>query len=199
MLSKLTAKITKTRLNIPLVFLLSVIPDVDLLIPFVEHRGPFHSILLTVVVFVPFFVKYRKRASPYFAALIQHLLIGDYVAGGGIQLLWPLTSQPYGLDVGIESPISIALEWAIFLVSAVIMIKTKDIYKLPQPNPSNLILGVPTFTVLLPTFLAFPLHVPLALVPPHILYLGIFLISLSKYSQLAIAKSMHKKQKEKPT
>jgi hypothetical protein len=38
----------------------------------------------------------------------------------------------------------------------------------------NLVLTVPIFTVLLPTFLGFPLRVPILLVPPHLFYLAIF-------------------------
>jgi hypothetical protein len=39
-------------------------------------------------------------------------------------------------------------------------------------------LAIPTFTVLLPTFLAFPLDVPISLLPPHLIYLAIFIASL---------------------
>jgi hypothetical protein len=59
------------------------------------------------------------------------------------------------------------------------MIKTKDAYPLLQPHNSNLILTIPTFTVLLPTLLAFPLEVPIALIPPHIVFIALFTASLS--------------------
>jgi hypothetical protein len=165
-------------MNIPLILTLSVIPDIDILIPFVEHRGPFHSILMTTIVFIPTFVLYRKRVVPYFAALIQHSLIGDYIAGGRVQLFWPLTSQPFGIEISIRSQTNITLEWLIFLAAATIFLKTKDTRALLQPHNSNLILAIPTFTVLLPTFLAFPLDVPIALIPPHVICLILFLTSL---------------------
>jgi len=164
--------------NIPLVLTLSVIPDVDILIPFVEHRGPFHSIITATIIFIPLFALYRKTAFPYFGALVQHSLIGDYIAGGRVQLLWPLTSQPYGIELSIKSPTNITLEWLIFLAAAIAMLKTKDVQTLLEPHNSNLILAIPTFTVLLPTFLAYPLDVPIALVPPHIICLILFLASL---------------------
>lgn len=176
-LAKLTTQVTKTEMNIPLVLTLSVIPDIDLLVPFVEHRGPFHSIIMASVIFMPVFALYRRKALPYFVALIQHSLIGDYIVGG-VQLLWPLTQQPYGLNVNIFSLANITLEWLLFLSAAMVMFKTRDMLVLFQPHGSNMILAVPIFTVLLPTFLAFPLHVPMALVPPHIIYLILFLTSL---------------------
>jgi len=70
------------------------------------------------------------------------------------------------------------LEWLIFITATIIMLKTKDAQKLLQPHNSNLILIIPTCTVLLPTFLAFPLNVPIALMPPHIIYLILFITSI---------------------
>lgn len=175
---KLTAQAAKVEMNVPIVLTLSVIPDIDILIPHVEHRGPSHSLLMAVIVFIPLFVLYGKMASPYFAALIQHSLIGDYIAGYGVQLLWPLTPQHFGVDINIRSPTNITLELSIFLVATAIMLKTKDLHALFQLHNSNLILAIPTFTVLLPTFLAFPLDVPSELILPHILYLILFLTSL---------------------
>ncbi|MEM2118906.1 MAG: metal-dependent hydrolase [Candidatus Bathyarchaeia archaeon] len=187
--SKLAAQATNTKINIPLVLTLSVIPDVDIVIPFVEHRGPFHSIIMSFVVFAPIFALYRKRAFPYFIALIQHSLIGDFIAGGTLQLLWPLSTQTYGMEISIRSSTNIMLEWLTFLSAAVLMVKTKDAKTLLQPRNSNLILAIPTFTVLLPTFFAFPLEVPIALVPPHITFLILFSASML----ISVKKLKHEK------
>ncbi len=176
--SKLTAEVTKTRLNIPLALTLSVIPDVDILIPFLEHRGPTHSIITAIIIFIPLFTVWRSKVLPYFVALVQHSLIGDFIAGGRIQLLWPFTHQVYGIEVTIKSSTNMALEWILFLTSAIILWKSRDIQTFLQPHNSNLLLFIPTFTVLLPTFLAYPLDVPLALLPPHILFLTLFSVSL---------------------
>jgi len=177
-LGKASAKIAKTELNIPLVLMLSIIPDIDIVTPFLEHRGPAHSILMLFIVFIPIFSFYRKKAIPYFLALIQHSLLGDYIAGGRIQLLWPLTTGYYGMEISIKSQTNITLEWIIFLASIIIMLKTKDIVAFFQPHNSNLILAIPIFTVLLPTFLSFPLDVPAWLIPPHLVYTFIFLTSI---------------------
>jgi len=176
--SKTSAKLLKTNFNIPVVLMLSVIPDADLLFPFLQHRGPTHSIITALIAFVPFFLIYHKRAIPYFVALAQHSLVGDYLAGGRIQLFWPLTTQEYGTRISIQSETNIALEWIMFVALMIVMLWTKDIAKFFQPHSSSLILSIPIFTVLLPPFLAFPIEVPPILILPHIVYLILFLAAI---------------------
>ena len=171
--------------------MLSVIPDIDILIqmlvPAVEHRGPTHSIIMAFIVFIPIFAVYRKKAAPYLVALISHSLIGDYIVGGGVQLLWPVTTRCFGMSIGIRSQTNITMEWTLFLISIIILLKIKDTATLLQPHNTNLMLTIPTFTLLLPTFLSFPLDVPIWLIPPHLAYMSIFsasiIISLFKPSR----------------
>ena len=177
-LSKTSAKMFKTNLNIPLILTLSVIADIDLLIPTLQHRGPTHSIIMMLIFFAPFFAIYHKKETPYFIALIQHSLIGDYLTGE-VQLLWPITTYSYGVNLSIQSQANITIEWMSFAACAFIMIKNNDVAKLLQPHISNLTLTIPTFTVLLPTFLSFPLKVPYLLIPPHLFYIVIFLVSIT--------------------
>jgi len=136
-----------------------------------------HSVLVMLIAFAPFFAAYQKKAVPYFLALVQHALIGDFISGG-VQLLWPLTTQPYGIGVAIRSQTNVGIEWIAFLAAVIIMIKTRDITKFFQAHKSNLLLAIPTFTTLLPTLASFPLGVPLWLVPPHIFYTVIFSIAI---------------------
>jgi membrane-bound metal-dependent hydrolase YbcI (DUF457 family) len=176
-----TSKAFKTNINIPLILLLSVIPDIDILIPQLQHRGPTHSIITAVIFFIPFFIIYRKKATPYFTALTQHFLIGDFIAGGNIQLFWPITTQHYGIEIGIKSPINITAEWILFISSAAIMLKTNQTATFFKPHHSNLLLFIPLPTVLLPTFLNYPLNVPAWLIPPHLAYTFIFSASVIIY------------------
>ncbi|MFQ5836465.1 MAG: hypothetical protein ACE5HG_01280 [Candidatus Bathyarchaeia archaeon] len=53
-------------------------------------------IIVSCPLFLPAFLLFGKRATPYFVALIQHSPIGDYLTGAGIQLLWPIASDRYG-------------------------------------------------------------------------------------------------------
>jgi len=175
---KLTAKSLGVNVNLPLLFLASVFPDIDLLIPGLVHRGPLHSVILFCLVFLPIFAIYKKRAAPYFVAVIQHIIIGDYLIGGDLQLLWPLTSNLYGFFIEGGSLIHVALEWGLFIISMAFMVKTKDIFFLFKPHPSNMILVIPLLTVLLPTLISFPMYVPLALLVPHIIYLILFIIPI---------------------
>jgi membrane-bound metal-dependent hydrolase YbcI (DUF457 family) len=172
----------KTKINIPTVLMLSVIPDVDILvgifIPTFEHRGPTHSVIMALIVFIPIFAVYQKRATPYLIALIQHSLIGDFMVGGQIQLLWPITTGYYGINMNMKSQTSIAAEWTLFLISIIIMLKAKDTATLFQPNNTSLILSIPTFALLLPTFVGFPSDVPAWLIPPHLAYIFIFSTSV---------------------
>ena len=175
---KAASKILKVELNLPLTFLVSVLPDIDLLIPGLQHRGPLHSVILFCLIFLPIFAIYKKRAAPYFIAVIQHIIIGDYLIGGDLQLIWPLTTNTYGFHICMTSLINVALEWSLFLISMTIMIKTKDIFLLFKHHSSNMILAIPILTVLLPTIISFPLYVPLALLIPHIVYLILFSIPI---------------------
>jgi hypothetical protein len=186
---KLTSKSLDVNVNLPLLFLASVFPDIDILIPGLVHRGPLHSVILFCLVFIPIFAIYKKRAAPYFVAVIQHIIIGDYLIGGDLQLLWPLTTNTYGLPIGMGSLIHVALEWGLFIISMTFMIKTKDIFFLFKPHPSNIIVAIPVMTVLLPSVISFPLYVPLVLLIPHIIYLILFTIPLLVDLKLTLTKT----------
>jgi len=188
LLGKTCAKFLKVNINIPLILVLSVVPDIDIIFEFLLnaeiHRGPTHSLITAILVFIPFFVLYRKKVTPYFVALISHSLIGDFLIGGQIQLLWPLSTSEFGLHeagfvyIGIAYPINIALEATLFIIATIIMFKTRDLFNFFRDSKLNLILSVPLFTILLPTFIGYPLTVPLLLILPHLFYLALFSASV---------------------
>jgi len=187
LLAKASGKLLKVNFNIPLVLVLSIIPDIDILFePLIAniHRGPTHSIIVAILVFIPFFVLYRQKAMPYFVALASHFLIGDFLIGGQLQLLWPLSTNEFGLHelgfpyIGIYSPINIALEFTLFTIALIVMLKTRDLFHFFRGNKLNLILIIPIFTVLLPTFASYPLSVPILLVLPHLFYFVLFSVSV---------------------
>jgi len=165
------------NINIPLLFLMSVLPDIDLLIPGLHHRGPLHSAILFSLLFLPIFILYKKRAIPYFVALTQHILIGDFLTGW-TQLIWPITTNWYGLGIKIASLTNILAEWALFLASTAILFRTRDVWLLLQQHQSNMILTIPVLTVLLPASISFPTYVSLELLMPHLLYITLFTLSI---------------------
>jgi hypothetical protein len=176
---KATSRLLDLDVNIPLLLVAAVIPDIDMVIPGLEHRGPAHSIILLTLVLIPAFIKYRRKAAPYYIALIQHPLVGDFLTDGqGPQLLWPITTANYGLGLPMQTVASVSLEWLVFIGCIAVMLYTKDLHRLFQRHQSNLLLIIPLATVLLPAVFSFPLCVPLALLIPHLTYLTIFTISI---------------------
>jgi hypothetical protein len=183
LLAKGSGKLLKINFNIPLVLVLSIIPDIDIVIGYLLnteiHRGPTHSIIVAVLVFIPFFLYYRQRATPYFVALVSHSVIGDFFIGGQLQLFWPLSTSEFGLTyISIYSTVNVVLEFTLFVIATVVMFKAGDIYRFFRNSKLNLVLAIPIFTVLLPTVASYPLHVPLLLVLPHLFYLVLFSISV---------------------
>jgi membrane-bound metal-dependent hydrolase YbcI (DUF457 family) len=185
LLGKPAAKLLKVNLNVPLLLVLSLIPDADLLFGgLISHRGPTHSVVTAVLVFVPFFVFYRKKAIPYFIGLVSHAAVADFLVGGDLQLFWPLTSADFGLHelgsyyITINSSVNIALELTLFAVATLVMFKAGDLRGFFQNKKSNLILVVPIVTVLLPSVVGYPLAVPALLVPAHLFYLVLFGVSV---------------------
>jgi len=136
LLGKASAKTLKVSPNIPVLLVLSLLPDIDIIFANLTglelHRGFTHSLFFAVVVFLPFFVIFGKRAGPYFLALISHAFIGDFFIGGQLQLFWPFTTATFGLHeagsiyIDIYSRLNIALELSLFTAATVVMAKTGD-------------------------------------------------------------------------
>ena len=183
LIGKIASTTLNIKINLNLLFLVSVLPDIDIIIPGLMHRGPLHSILVFSILFIPIFFVYKKSVIPYFLAVMQHILIGDFLTGG-IQLLWPVSMKMYVFNFGIDSFASIFLELFLFLVSLTILFKTKDIFSLFKQNTSNMIISIPLFSVLLPATMRYPLYVPLVLLVPHLFYMGVFALSILKNLKL---------------
>jgi len=174
---KVADRLLKVKSNIFLLLLVSVIPDIDILIPGLEHRGPTHSLIIFGILLIPIILLYGKKAVPYSIALVQHSLIGDCITEG-TQLLWPLTSHIYGTGMEITSLPNILLEWCLFLIFIAFAFKTKDIWFFFQHHRFNLLLSTPLFAVLMPTVFNFPIYVPLELLIPHLTFLLLFTLSI---------------------
>jgi membrane-bound metal-dependent hydrolase YbcI (DUF457 family) len=176
---KASAKLQAVKANVPTILVLSILPDADILLqPFIPgiHRGPTHSIIVLSLIFLPIFLIHRKKAVPYFVAIVSHPLIGDFLVGR-TKLLWPLQTS-FGIGIPITSSTNVVLEWSLFLLSIILMLKTTDMHTFLEPHLSNLLLCIPAFTVLLPTIASFPLGVPVWLEPPHLIYMLIFVVAI---------------------
>jgi membrane-bound metal-dependent hydrolase YbcI (DUF457 family) len=195
LLGKGSSKAFHIKLNIPILLVLSILPDVDIIYDFFTgsdlHRGPTHSIVVALIVFIPLFIIYRKKAIPYFLALISHPLISDFFTGGRVQLFWPFSTTQYGLHelgsyyIGITDPVNIALELSLFLMATLVLYKSGDWKVFFKNNKTNLVLIIPIATVLLPSTIGYPFSSPLLLTEPplaiaHLFYLVFFSIAILK-------------------
>lgn len=175
-----SSKLLKVKANLPLLLTVSVLPDIDLIFRFLQHRGPTHSLITFTVLMVPFFLIYRKRAVPYYAALLSHSLIGDFFTGG-VELFWPLSHSMIGLDIGVRSMTNVLIELALFAVTLVLLFGTRDIKEFLHPGNHNLVLFIAFFAVLGPMLQfgrGFEAILPTLLVVPSLFYLGLFAYSM---------------------
>jgi len=178
--AKVFQKFLRTDINLPLIFFLSLIPDVDLLIPGLVHRGITHSIIVLTLVFIPIFLLYRKNSIPYFVAIGQHPLIGDFFTGG-IQMLWPVTSNWYGYWIDVSGIANISVEWASFLLAMIILVKTNDLRLLFRSQRSNLLLTIPSGGIFVSSFTGMSIRAPTVLLIPHLVFLAIFTFSIMNF------------------
>jgi membrane-bound metal-dependent hydrolase YbcI (DUF457 family) len=195
LLGKGSSKALHTKINIPILLVLSILPDIDIFFDFVTgaqiHRGPTHSIIVAILVFIPIIIYFGKKAIPYLLALISHPLIGDFIAGGQLQLFWPLTNTEYGLHelgsfyIEIWDPINIVLEMLLFVFAMLVLYKSGDWKVFFKPDLTNLVLIIPITTVLLPSTIGYPFSNSLLLSEPalaiaHLVYLVLFTIAILK-------------------
>ena len=203
LLGKGSSKSLRLKLNIPILLVLSILPDVDIIYDFLTgseiHRGPTHSILVSILVFIPIFIIYRKKAIPYFLALISHPLIGDFFIGGKLQLFWPLSSNEYGLHelgsyyIGIFSSVNIALELTLFVIATLVLYKSSDWKAFFTSKKTNLILIIPIATVLLPSTIGYPFSNSLLISEPPLALAHLFYLALFSIAVLKTLSAMYKK------
>ena len=192
-----SSKLAKVKVNLPLLLVASVLPDVDLFFTFVMHRGPTHSIITITVLMIPFFVVYRKQAIPYYAALLSHILIGDFFTAGGAELFWPLSQNLFGaLDIGMTSLTNMLTESGLFLVTLPIMYKLGDLQTLLKPHNKNWALIIPLGAVLGPLFGVG--HRPESALPIPLVFPSLFYVFLFAYSMFVELRGWRNQAKEKP-
>jgi membrane-bound metal-dependent hydrolase YbcI (DUF457 family) len=172
-----SSKLLRIKANLPLLLAASVIPDVDLILRFLMHRGPTHSIITMTVLMIPFFVVYKKQSLPYYVALLSHSLIGDFLTGG-VQLFWPLSNNWFGIfNIDVRSLANVSAELVLFVISLSLMLKLGDLRTLLKPGNRNLWLIIPFGAVLGPMIQlgrGMESSLPLLLLVPSLFYLVLF-------------------------
>ncbi len=193
-LGKTSSKLSKVKVNLPLLLAASVLPDVDLLLRFLTHRGPTHSLLTITVLMVPFFLLYRKRAIPYYAAMLSHILIGDFFTGG-VELFWPLSHSTFGvLNLDTAGLLVSTIELILFLLTLPFMYKLGDLKTLLKPDNKNWALIIPLGAIIGPLVSLGRGRedaLPALLIIPSLFYIGLF-----SYSLFVWFRARHTKDKD---
>jgi hypothetical protein len=109
----------------------------------------------------------------------------------GVQLFFPISSNWYSAGSETYRQAYTLIEFTLFAVFLIALLATKDIRKLTEAHPSNLLLIIPLITAALPVFFEFPIRVPPTLIIPHL----ILIILLTIFILIDIAHAVHKTTK----
>lgn len=89
-------RVTGKNFNLGVIWVFSLLPDLDLVVPGLVHRGPSHSVVVALLFFY-------RGSLPYLVSLLSHSLIGDYFTAFGCQLFWPFASSWFRYEYALCS------------------------------------------------------------------------------------------------
>ena len=167
--------------NLPALWTLSLLPDIDLLIPGLEHRGPTHSIIVALLIFIPLFIIRYRKTVPFFAALATHSLISDYITDGGVKLFWPISSEwvKYENTIMMGTKLETYVELTLFSLLILTLIILKDYNRLLDSDRRNMLFFIPLCTIVLPIMFKYPVEIPDILIIPHLILLSLIAVSFT--------------------
>jgi membrane-bound metal-dependent hydrolase YbcI (DUF457 family) len=125
-----TSKYTGERMVIPVVWIASMLPDLDAFFyRYMVHRGPSHSIIVAVVASISVLIVFGRRSLPYLAALASHILIGDYFVPP-TQMFWPLSNAWYGAPqmFQLHGTVELLVEVFLFALMACVILFRRRIF-----------------------------------------------------------------------
>ena len=151
----------KGKLFMPLVLMLGIAPDIDLLLRgfSVIHHTFTHSFFFWLIVFAPFFAVFRPKSVPYFIAVAQHFAFGDFLVGN-VMIFWPFSQSYFGFNIAMTSMLDVALETAGLLLAAGISYYKNDLRRILSIDIRNLLMFLPLLA-LLTSMLIFAVDWPL--------------------------------------
>ena len=126
-------RVTREKINIPLVWFFSILPDLDLFIPGLQHRGPTHSVVIAALFYLPILLT-LKRGLPYFAAVASHSMIGDYI-NPPVQMLWPISNVWFEAPLRVKGATQFIVEIVLFSIMVLFIIRSRARTRAPL-NPS---------------------------------------------------------------
>lgn len=146
------------KLIIPLILLLGIIPDSDLLLDTfgIMHRTVTHSFLLWTLIFIPLFIMFRLKSLPYFVAVVQHFAFGDILMGK-VMIFWPFNRSYIGFGFAMPSTFDVAMETAGLLIAAAIIIYSGDLRRTLAVEKRNTLMALPLMAIII-SGLFFAIH-----------------------------------------
>lgn len=168
--AKLVSKKIDVSLNIPAIWGLSLLPDIDFLIPGLKHMGPSHSIILVLIIFIPLFLMRGKEVVPYFVGLASHTLLGDCITNRSLMLLWPISSRWVSFHLRLRA-LKTLYEISLFVIFLIVFYLSRDHTRVHAYRFSNFLLMMPLTATVLPLIFHYPFKIPRNLTFPHMLML----------------------------
>jgi hypothetical protein len=135
----------KHKLFFPAVLLLGILPDIDLFLGSygVYHHTFFHSIFFWFIFFLPAMISLGwKLVVPYFAALLQHFVFGDFLVGD-VMLFWPFDYGFFGFNSNMLSVYDVVLEITGLVLAFVVLYYRNDLKSLLYVNLRNIFMVFP--------------------------------------------------------
>jgi hypothetical protein len=142
------------RLVIWLALVAGILPDVDIFFAGLGlvHHTYTHSLLLLLPI-AGVLVWWRRDSLPYVAGVLQHMLVGDFLANS-VPLLLPLAAVRVGLELGMPSAADSLIESGSLALMLVVMWRSGDLRRLFDGGRSNLLMLIPLLTMSSLTWLA---------------------------------------------
>lgn len=114
--------------DVSIALLYSLLPDIDILLPYIEHRGPTHSLLFPTFILIIYLILDPSKFS-YSIPIYTHIfadIIAQPITYGYMKLLWPINNKIYQINpiVIMRTNQEAYLEIFIFIISAILFIKS---------------------------------------------------------------------------
>jgi hypothetical protein len=124
-----------------------ILPDYDILFSSLGlwHHTYTHSFVLWAPVMVAL-VYWRRGFLPYVAAVLQHIVVGDFLVGR-VPILFPLSKVSIGLNLGMPSWADAILESGSLLLALLVMWRSGDLKRLLKGGRESLLMAVPLLSM----------------------------------------------------
>jgi hypothetical protein len=142
----LVAKSRKQTLILWAVFTASILPDFDILLMGfgLRHDTYSHSLILLGLLSIAL-IAWNRKAMPYTAALLGHVVIDMLI--GPVGILLPLSRATYSLNLQMGSTADAIIEIGALALMILIMISNNDLQILLRGNRENILILLPLFAV----------------------------------------------------